>query len=190
MKEVAYVQKDATIGGFGAGYKAVTNDQVISVIRKSLVSNGIVIKPTQTDGEFLIQRDLSATPPIKMALYKGNYDVAFINIDKPDDVAIISIEAHANDNGDKAPGKALTYGVKAAIVKMFSLETGENEESRSDDFEVAIKRKSVKTRSDLSRYIQECGYTSQQVADGIGVSFSELDIYQAFDMVTHWKQQQ
>ena len=34
------------------------------------------------------------------------------------------------DNGDKAPGKAVTYATKAAILKILYLETGENEESR------------------------------------------------------------
>ena len=190
MKAVAYVKKNATISGMGGGYKAVTHDQVIEAIRNSLVEHGIVIEPKQTKGEFLIKRDLTATPPIKMALYAGWYDVSFVNIDKPDERSCISVEAHANDNGDKAPGKAITYAVKTAMLKMFTLETGENEESRAGDFETSLRRKMIKTKTDLTKFIQEAGYTNSQVEEAMGVPFAQIDIHAAFDMVTHWKAQQ
>lgn len=133
MKEVEYVQKDKAVTGGGQNYKAVTHDQVVSVIRKSLVSNGIVINPIQTSGEFLVMRDMNATPqPIKMGLYSGSYDVFFVNMDKPEDKVLVKVDAHANDNGDKAPGKCMTYAVKTAILKQFTLETGENDESREE----------------------------------------------------------
>ena len=130
MKDVSYIKKDATISGSGPTYAAVTHDQVISSIRKSLIDNGIVIQPVQTNSEMLITRDPDKN--IKMHLYAGKYNVFFVNIDNPDDKTYIAIEAHAADNGDKAPGKCLTYATKAAILKMFSLETGVNDESRTE----------------------------------------------------------
>lgn len=130
MKDVSYVQKDRAVSGGGANYKAVTHDQAVSVIRASLVNHGIVIEPVQRSGEFLQMRDLNLPQPVKMGLYSGFYDVHFVNIDKPEERTTISVEAHANDNGDKAPGKAMTYAVKTAILKQFTLETGEDDESR------------------------------------------------------------
>ena len=138
MKVVQYVQKDSSISGGGANYKAVSHDQVVSVIRQELVNNGIVIFPNQISGEFLIKRDLSATPPVKMGLYSGTYEISFVNIDNSEDRVVATITAHANDNGDKAPGKAASYATKTAMLKVFSLETGENDESRADimDFDL------------------------------------------------------
>ena len=133
MKAVQYVQKDSSISGGGANYKAVSHDQVVSVIRQELVNNGIVIFPNQISGEFLIKRDLSATPPVKMGLYSGTYQINFVNIDDGNDKVTSTIHAHANDNGDKAPGKALSYATKSAMLKVFSLETGENDESRAEE---------------------------------------------------------
>lgn len=134
MKDVQYVQKDSQVTGGGANYKAVTHDQLVSVIRSSLVKHGIVLEVKQTKGEFLVMRDVNATPqPIKMGLYSGWYDVQFVNMDNPEERTIITVEAHAADNGDKAPGKALTYAVKSAIIKQFVLETGENDESREEE---------------------------------------------------------
>lgn len=134
MKSVEYVQKDSSISGGGANYKAVSHDQVISVLRKEMVSQGIMMFPNQISGEFLIKRDLSATPPIKMGLYTGTYEITFVNIDVAmgSDKITVTVQAHASDNGDKAPGKALSYATKTAMLKTFILETGENDESREE----------------------------------------------------------
>lgn len=131
MKVVEYVQKDSQISGAGANYKAVTHDQVVSVARKALVEEGVMIYPNQLKGEFIVKRDLTVTPPIKMGLYAGTYEINFVGVDKGDKITA-TIEAHANDNGDKAPGKALTYATKSAILKVLCLETGENDESREE----------------------------------------------------------
>ena len=132
MEEVQYVQKDKQVTGAGANYKAVTHDQVVSVAREALVKNGVMIYPNQIKGEFLVMRDMNASPnPVKMGLYSGTYEVNFVGVDEGDKITV-TVEAHANDNGDKAPGKALTYATKSAILKVLCLETGENEESRAE----------------------------------------------------------
>jgi hypothetical protein len=46
---------------------------------------------------------------------------------------MVIVSAHANDQGDKAPGKALSYAVKSAILKVLMIETGESDESRNID---------------------------------------------------------
>jgi hypothetical protein len=40
------------------------------------------------------------------------------------------------DNQDKAPGKALSYAKKYAVLKLFEIETGEDEESRFQQPEI------------------------------------------------------
>jgi hypothetical protein len=129
MQSVKYVQKDKDVSGGGQNYKAVTHDKVISVCRAEMVRAGIVVCPTQVDGGLLIQRDVSKD--IKMHLYCGTYDVAFVNIDDQSDRMVVRVQAHANDSGDKAPGKALTYATKSAILKALMLETGDDDESRA-----------------------------------------------------------
>lgn len=131
MADVQYVQKDKQVRAGNTNYKAVTHDKVVSVARASLVKNGIMMYPNQIHGEFLIKRDVNATPhPVNMSLYTGTYEINFVNIADPNDKITVTIQAHANDNGDKAPGKALTYATKAAILKVLCLETGEDDESR------------------------------------------------------------
>jgi len=128
MKEVEYVQKDGHISGGGANYKAVTHDNVTAVLRPHLVKFGIVVRVSQVKGKILQMR--APKEDIKMHLYQGEYDISFVNIDKPEEMVTVRQQAHANDNGDKAPGKAESYATKYAMLKTFSLETGENEEGR------------------------------------------------------------
>lgn len=133
MQDVIYIQKDKQVSGGGASYKAVTHDQAVSVVRASMVTHGIAIVPAQLSGEFLVMRDMNATPaPVKMGLYTGTYVIKLVNIDDPKDFSEYQVQAHAQDNGDKAPGKAMTYAVKTIILKAFLFETGENDESRED----------------------------------------------------------
>ena len=137
MKEVDYIKKDTRVRGGGQDYSAASYDQVVSAVRASMVKNGIAIEPNQVKGEFLVLRDVNATPqPIKMGLYSGWYDISLVNIDDPTDRTTSRVEAHATDNGDKAPGKALTYAVKQFVVKRFYFEAGENDESRAEQADI------------------------------------------------------
>lgn len=131
MKDARYAKKDTHVSGGGTNYKAVTRDSVVNLLRQGLVEHGIVVETSQISGKWDFMRDMNATPqPVKMGLYSGYYEVRLVNIDDPKDRIVVNIEAHANDNGDKAPGKAATYAEKTALLKVFLLETGLNDEER------------------------------------------------------------
>jgi hypothetical protein len=129
MAQVTYVQKDADVRAGQSSYKAVTHDMVVSVLRKSMVDHGIVVKVSQLKGKYIERRDLSRD--IKQNFYTGTYEISFVNIDDTSDRLILQLQGHASDSGDKAPNKAISTAVKYALLKVFSLETGENEESRA-----------------------------------------------------------
>lgn len=124
-KEVSYIQKDKSVSTGGGSYKAVTHDAVTALIRDHMATHGIVSWP------FLV--DSTSQPKeegVKQFRYEATYDFTFCSVDDPADKMVIRIQAHAMDNADKAPGKALSYGMKYALLKLFMLETGESEESR------------------------------------------------------------
>jgi hypothetical protein len=124
MKKVEYVQKDAVI----QGYKAVTHDNVTAVLRPHLVAQGIVVRVDQLRGEVIDK--WQSKNGSNFHRYTGEYAVHFVNAETPEDVLTVTVQAHADDNADKAPGKAMSYATKYAMLKTFSLETGENEEGR------------------------------------------------------------
>ena len=129
MKEVAYVQKDASVSTGKGSYRAVTHDMVLAVLRKSMVEHGIVTRTELVKGKIVQLKDFSKD--IKQNFYAARYRVDFVNIDDPQDFMSCVFDAHANDSGDKAPGKTASMAIKYAMLKTFGLETGENEESRT-----------------------------------------------------------
>jgi hypothetical protein len=132
MKAVEYVQKDSQVSaGAGGSYKAVSHDMVTAVLRPHLVEKGIVVRVQQLCSDMRQLRDKAAN--ISMHLYEGTYHVDLVNIDNPEDYIRVVVAAHANDTGDKSPGKCLSYAVKSALIKTFSLETGEDDEQRFTD---------------------------------------------------------
>lgn len=123
-KKVEYLQKQKKVDN---KYYVVTHDQVIAEIRPYLIEFGIVIIPTLVASE--MHENVIKFTNSTASRYDATYKFTFVNIDDPKDFFDIVIEAHAIDNGDKAPGKAISYAMKYAILKAFSIESGENEES-------------------------------------------------------------
>jgi len=94
-----------------------------------------------------------------------------------------------SDQVNKAQMRALAKAIALHGLGL-DLWAGEDLMPTQDELLLEARKKSL-TRSDLMKYIQECGYTSDQVCQGMnGVEFSQLNIQQVFDMVTFWKQQQ
>lgn len=127
-KAVSYIQKDARVQG-GGNYAAITHDAVTAAVRDHLVSNGIMVVPTLESSK-LSETGTTTSSGVPIVRYEAIYDISFINCEQPDDKLLLRIESHALDQGDKAPGKAISYATKYAMLKLFSIETGESEEER------------------------------------------------------------
>jgi hypothetical protein len=124
-KSISYIQKDKSVSTGGGSYKAVTHDQVTAMVREHMIEHGIVCWPSLVDSESKPKEEGS-----KQFRYEATYDFTFANVEDASDCLVIRIQAHAMDNADKAPGKALSYAKKYAMLKLFEIETGEDEESR------------------------------------------------------------
>jgi hypothetical protein len=131
QKKIEVVGKDAKIKMGQGSYKGVTHDAVLGMIREHCLSVGIIVSPDQAEKGLSVPGKTSRGGD--MIRFEAVYDVSFINIDDPTDRHTVSIEAHADDSGDKAPGKAVSYATKTAELKVFMLKTGENDEARMDD---------------------------------------------------------
>lgn len=125
MKAVSYVKKDKAV----ENYMAVTHDAVTALVRPHFIDAGIVIVPNLVHGEMVDTGRKSAKGNIAWR-YEGIFAVDFVNIDDPADRITVTVPAHADDYGDKAPGKALSYAVKSAVLKLNMLETGVDDEGR------------------------------------------------------------
>ena len=162
-KEVDYIQKDKSVSTGGGSYKAVTHDAVTSILRNHLNKHGIICVPN-----LIKSQAHDRVGDAKQFRYDATYAFEFINAETPEERLTITIEAHSMDNADKAPGKAISYAKKYAVLKLFEIETGEDEESRyadnsMDDGEIIALLKSVDTASSVDD-LKEKYLTAQAAA--------------------------
>ena len=136
MHDVAYVKRESAGQGDGVKY-----DEVAAKVRASMIKHGIVATISQTkearkireESTFEAKNNRGETYLKKEPrIYSAMFAVSLVNIDNPKDTHIYSVESHAMDMGDKAPGELNTYAMKVALVKAFLLESGINEESREE----------------------------------------------------------
>tara|TARA_R110000764_G_scaffold35726_3_gene80021 strand:- start:195 stop:788 length:594 start_codon:yes stop_codon:yes gene_type:complete len=121
MTEGVYLKKGSAGQGTGAQY-----DELISKLAPLLSKNGIVIT-AEKNGDSRSRANAKGN-----YIFESDFTIHYINMDNPEDRFSTVIESHAMDAGDKAPGKAITYATKISMLKVFGIETGDNEESRAD----------------------------------------------------------
>ena len=171
---VSYVQKDKKVDG--ANYMAVTHDAVTALVRPELVAQGIIVFPTLVVGK-VVETGTSTAKGVPFIRYEGTYDIAFVNADSPEDRVTLRLESHAVDQGDKAPGKAISYAVKYALLKLLSLETGEDDEGRQD---AELKRGATKPIKPTDGAMDGLDDVSKAKARGLASSI--VDAWDAEDM--------
>lgn len=135
MKDVDYVQKDKKIDvkdratrRVVGSYKVVTHDMVTAAVRPALVKHGVFYYPHAMKREQVGNRT------------EIDLVMRFVNVDKGDDFLDVPSIGYGIDEGDKGPGKAVSYAVKYALLKALGLETGEDA-----DNEVTKHKSSGKT---------------------------------------------
>jgi hypothetical protein len=126
-KAVDYIRKEKKV----ETYMAVTHDQVTALTRDHFVKHGIVMVPSITRSA-VKETGTTTSKGTPFIRFEASYRFDVVNMDDPSDKFSMEIEAHAMDHGDKAPGKALSYAKKYAVLKLLDIETGENEEGRPD----------------------------------------------------------
>lgn len=129
-KKIAYIRKDKKV----ESYMAVTHDAVTAATRQVLVDCGIAVIPSEICN-VVVNTGATSSKGTPLIRYEATFVVRFVNIDLPEDFIAMTVTAHANDYGDKAPGKCLSYAVKSALLKALSLETGEDDEGRVQQHE-------------------------------------------------------
>ena len=146
-KLIPYIQKDRSVSTGGGSYQAVSHDQVTAMVRPAMIKHGIVCYPVLVESRMNPPEDGA-----KQSRYEATYDFHFVNDKDPADRFIIRIQAHAMDSADKAPGKALSYAKKYAILKLMEIETGESDESRyqpEDDFPIEDHLAAIESSPDM-----------------------------------------
>lgn len=120
MTEVEAVQKEnKKVNG---QYTFVSHDAVSKALHNPMVKAGIVMIPTIKE----LKQDGNRT--------EVTMEISFVNMDKPEDRVIVQYSGYGIDPQDKGVGKAISYAVKYALLKVFCLETGDDVEKDSIEY--------------------------------------------------------
>lgn len=167
--EITAVAKNLTVAtGKGKSYKAVSEGDVLRAVKpleekykvysypckRSILDTNIFTKTKTYDGE---------TTESTQLFMRVQTTYRFVNIEKPDEFIDIDTYGDGVDAQDKAPGKAMTYSDKYALLKAYKIETGDDPDQwGSDDLGKGTKTKSDKPpKQDLSQMKP----TDEQLAD-------------------------
>lgn len=117
-----------------SSYSAVSHDAVTKALHDAITESGVAIWPSIEEAK--VSTFTTKSTYDGQTTEKNNFradvriSVDFVNIDDPNDFKTVKGFAYALDSGDKAVGKALSMAAKNLYLKVFFLESLDEEEAR------------------------------------------------------------
>lgn len=177
MSEVEYLKKDdkvITNQKTGAGYNAITEEKVTTVVRNAMVKYGIVIIPIEQDHkrEDEILKDYQGNEKVsRLTTVDTKYRIQ--NIDDKDDYVIAVSSGTGADTQDKGIGKAMTYSYKYLLLRTFAIPTGEDTDKISSEvYDSQFNRNEI---NEIKAKIKKYGTKASAKLKEIGKKLSELN---------------
>ena len=136
--EITAVAKNLAVGTGKSSYKAVGEADVLAAVRPAEQKFGVYSFPV--DREIIESAVLTS-----MKVYNGQeFETKqqfmrlrtvyrFVNMDKPEEYIDIATYGDGVDPQDKAPGKAMTYADKYALLKAYKIITGEDPDQKASE---------------------------------------------------------
>ena len=143
------VAKNLQVGVGAAQYKAVGESDVLAAVKPIEVECGIYSYPISRE---IVNDEILKTSTTKE--YKGEITTTeknsvflrirtiyrFVNVDKPEEYIDIIAYGDGIDAQDKAPGKAMTYSDKYALLKAYKIETGDDPDQHASEENIKTKK--------------------------------------------------
>ena len=145
MADTPYIYKDGKIEFGNTKYRAVTEENVLSMLRPKMIEQGLVMYPVT----------LEATK--EGTLTTANMVFKVVNAENPEEYILVASGGQGADSQDKGIGKAITYANKYALLKMFLVPTGDDPDKVSSEEitaklnEAYAKKEQEKGEDDLLR---------------------------------------
>jgi hypothetical protein len=134
-EELGYVAKNLSVGN---QYKAVGEGDVLAAVKPLEIKHGVYSHPLSREIVFqdVLEEDKGTyTKTTFFMRVKTTY--RFVNVDLPSEFVDIDTFGDGVDSLDKAPGKAMTYADKYALLKAYKIQTGDDpDQHHSKDTQV------------------------------------------------------
>ena len=134
--ELGIIAKNLNVAtGKGKSYKAVSERDIIDAVKPLEAKYGIYSYPKcreVIDSQILESETEYGKRTTFFERVRTTY--VFVNVDDPAEQIETVTFAEGLDSGDKASGKAMTYGDKYALMKAYKISTGDDpDEQASED---------------------------------------------------------
>lgn len=183
MGEISYLKKTANIKAGSGSYSAITHDHVTQSLQPLIVKHGLVIESSMANTS--IERYEVKTKYGVSERYetRTTVEVSIVNIDNPNERTMVKATAHGFDGQDKSVGKAYSMAVKYALLKLFMIASGDEEEERVEVAKMVNSERS-KIENELSELLK-----SQNKLDNKSIAYMRnLDIQGLKDAITRNKE--
>ena len=187
--EIGVVEKGLNVSMGKGSYKAVSERDVLDAIKPIEQKYRVYSYPCDTkiiNNEVLEKNNSYGTTTSQFLRLKRVY--RFVNIDKPDEYVDVISYGDGIDTGDKAPGKAMTYADKYALMKAYKLSTGDDPDKDASPQEGYRKAKtqpiSDSQKETIKRLYDENEINNVLAKNNIN-SIDQLTTNQAIAMINH-----
>ena len=147
-EDINIVAKNLEVGYGKSKYKAVSEADVLAAVKPIEIKHGVYSYPV--DREIIDSHEITAIKTAydgsteeKISLYMRIKTVyRFVNTSNPQEYIDIVTYGDGVDAMDKAPGKAMTYSDKYALLKAYKIQTGDDSDQEASG--KIIKSSSIK----------------------------------------------
>ena len=138
--ELQRVAKNLNVGTGKSSYRAVGEADILDAVKPVEVTNGIYSYPVSRNiiDSGTIENE-SVDWNTKEKLKKSQLFMRvetiyrFVNMDNPSEFVEITTYGDGVDSQDKAPGKAMTYADKYALMKAYKISTGDDPDQNASE---------------------------------------------------------
>lgn len=146
--EIGKVNKNLVVGEGKAQYKAVGEADVLKAVKELEEKHKIYSYPCER--KIVDSSILQTEKEFKGEIKRGNQiflrletTYRFVNVEKPEEYIDITTYGDGVDTQDKAPGKAMTYSDKYALLKAYKMITGDDPDQNASPENMEIKGQAV-----------------------------------------------
>ena len=159
MAEVKGIEKSMKVGSGNYAYQGVADKDVKQVIGRAMSKNGLSLLPTK-----ITPRNTVTVVDGKSKIFL-EVDTEYLLLHTSGESMKLAGYGHAQDNGDKAAGKATTYALKYTLLYTFLVPTGEIDDTDATHSEdLAKKTRAPSVKAQLSERMQSFfGITHEEV---------------------------
>jgi len=144
--ELQTVAKNLMVGEGRSQYKAVSEGDVLAAVKPLEIKYGVYsypIKRTVIDSGEIVSKNVykGEEKETRRLWLRVETVYRFVNTENPDEYIEITTYGDGVDSQDKAPGKAMTYSDKYALLKAYKIQTGDDPDANASEPLARIEKK-------------------------------------------------